>query len=285
LLAPGDPTSLPLRKNIQISSPKAFDAPIMPDNQPLTSLPLTSLGAGLNAAIIGASGGIGGAFVDHLAESDSVQRIFGLSRSAPTPPNRKLSWHRLDLEDEGSIAEAATAVLQTADELHLVVVATGILHDGERLRPEKTWRAITGPGMERVFRLNTIGPSLVAKHFLPLLASQRKSVFAAISAKVGSVEDNHLGGWHAYRASKAALNMVIKTLAIELARRNPQALCVGLHPGTTDTALSKPFQGGVPAEKLFTPAYSAGRLLTVIDGLTHEDSGQLYSWDGRRIPF
>ena len=257
----------------------------MPDSQPPTSLALSSFGLGLNAAIIGASGGIGRAFVDHLAESRSVTRVLGLSRSAPTSPPRKLSWHHLDLEDEDSIAEAAAAVKRTTDELHLIVVATGILHDGERLRPEKTWRRITRPGMEQVFRLNTIGPSLVAKHFLPLLASDRKSVFAAISAKVGSIGDNHLGGWYAYRASKAALNMVIKTLAIELARRNPQALCVGLHPGTTDTALSKPFQGGVPEERLFTPADSTRRLLEVLDGLTPEDSGCLYSWDGRRIPF
>jgi NAD(P)-dependent dehydrogenase (short-subunit alcohol dehydrogenase family) len=257
----------------------------MPDSQPLASPALTSFGNDLNALVIGTSGGIGGAFVDHLAESQAVARVVGLSRSAPATTSDKLSWHRLDLEDEESIAAAAVATKQIVGTFHLVIVATGILHDGEHLRPEKTWRAISGPAMERVFRINTIGPVLVAKHFLPLLASDRKSVFAAISAKVGSIEDNHLGGWYAYRASKAALNMMIKTLAIELARRNPQAICVGLHPGTTDTALSKPFQSGVPAEKLFTPAYSAHRLLSVLDGLTPKESGHLFSWDGRRIPF
>jgi NAD(P)-dependent dehydrogenase (short-subunit alcohol dehydrogenase family) len=139
--------------------------------------------------------------------------------------------------------------------------------------------------METAFRLNTIGPALVAKHFLPLLAKDRKSVFAAISARVGSIEDNHLGGWYAYRASKAALNMVIKTLSIELARRNTNALCVGLHPGTVDTPLSTPFQSGVPEAKLFSAARSARHLLTVLDNLTPENSGCLYAWDGSQIPF
>jgi NAD(P)-dependent dehydrogenase (short-subunit alcohol dehydrogenase family) len=257
----------------------------MPDSQTITNLALRSFGTDLNAVVIGASGGIGGAFVEHLAESQAVARVLMLSRSTPNRSSRKTSWHRLDLEDEGSIVDAATSVKRSAGALHLVIVATGILHDGARLRPEKSWRAISGATMERVFRLNTIGPALVAKHFLPLLASDRKSVFAAISAKVGSIEDNHLGGWHAYRASKAALNMVIRTLAIELARRNPRAVCVGLHPGTTDTALSKPFQSGVPAERLFTTTYSAHRLLNVLDGLMPEDTGYLYSWDGRRLPF
>ena len=139
--------------------------------------------------------------------------------------------------------------------------------------------------METAFRVNTIGPALVAKHFLPLLASDAKSVFAALSARVGSIDDNELGGWYAYRASKAALNMVIKTLSIELARRNPRALCVGLHPGTVDSRLSKPFQGGVPEGKLFQPAAAARALLTVLDGLSSGDSGALFAWDGTRIPF
>ena len=139
--------------------------------------------------------------------------------------------------------------------------------------------------MATAFRLNTTGPALVAKHFLPLLARDRKAAFAALSARVGSIEDNGLGGWYAYRASKAALNMAIKTLSIELARRYPLALCVGLHPGTVDTALSKPFQAGVPQERLFSPAQSARHLLSVLDELTAEDSGKLFAWDGRRIPF
>ena len=169
--------------------------------------------------------------------------------------------------------------------LDLVIVATGILHDGPDLRPEKTWRSLDASALERVYRINTIGPALIAKHLLPSLAPDRKSVFAALSARVGSISDNRLGGWHAYRASKAALNMLIKTFAIELARRNPKALCVGLHPGTVDTKLSRPFQSNVPKPKLFDVDFVASRLLSVLDRLTPEDSGKLFAWDGQRIPF
>lgn len=127
-------------------------------------------------------------------------------------------------------------------------------------------------------------PALVAKHFLPLLARDRKSVFAALSARVGSISDNQLGGWHAYRASKAALNMLLRTFAIELARRNPRAVCVGLHPGTVDTGLSAPFQANVPEGKLFTPDFAAARLLEVVDRLKPDDSGHVFAWDGQLIP-
>ena len=138
--------------------------------------------------------------------------------------------------------------------------------------------------MQRSFAVNAIGPALAAKHFLPLLAEDRKSVFAALSARVGSISDNSLGGWHAYRASKAALNMILRNLAIELARRHDKAICVGLHPGTVDTGLSSPFQGSVPPGRLFSPAEAAGHLLKVVDGLSPADSGGHFAWDGRRIP-
>ncbi len=251
-------------------------------DSPLT---LTSFGDGLNVAIVGASGGIGRALIEDLAGCPAVANIFGLSRSDNRLRSQGLDWHHLDLEDERSISDAASAVRRSAGRLDIVVVATGILHDGDRLQPEKTWRALDAAAMERAFRVNTIGPALVAKHFLPLLAANRKSVFAALSARVGSIEDNRLGGWHSYRASKAALNMLIRTLAVELARRNPHALCVALHPGTVDTALSRPFQARVPAGKLFPAARSARHLLAVLDSLTPSDSGQVFAWDGSRIPF
>ena len=139
--------------------------------------------------------------------------------------------------------------------------------------------------MEVVFRINAIGPALIAKHFLPLLAHNRKSVFAALSARVGSIEDNRLGGWYAYRASKAALNMMIRTLSVELARLNPSALCVGLHPGTVDTSLSKPYQGSVSDGGLFSVEQSASHLLKVLNGLQPEHSGRVFAWDGKPIPF
>ena len=232
--------------------------------------------------MIGASGGLGGAFVDLLAAQDPVSRVAAFSRSGDIQGPRAPGF-ALDLEREDSIASAAEAASRLAP-FHLVIVATGILHDGEGLRPEKAWRELDAAALERAFRINAAGPALVAKHFLPLLDSERKAAFAAISARVGSTSDNRLGGWHGYRASKAALNMLIRTLSIELARRNPAALCVGLHPGTVDTPLSKPFQRGVPESKLFTPAFSAGRLLAVLDALTPEDSGGVFAWDGARIP-
>lgn len=257
----------------------------MPQAQTEQALRLESFGTALNVAVIGASGGIGGALADDLESCQAVSKVFRLSRSSRRSENSKDAFLHLDLENEESIAEAAAAIESSVGELHLVIVATGILHEGDRLQPEKTWRALTASAMETAFRLNTIGPALVAKHFLALLARDRKSVFAALSARVGSIEDNHFGGWYAYRASKAALNMVIKTLSIEFARRNPNALCVGLHPGTVDTALSKPFQRGVPDAKLFTAAQSARHLLTVLDGLGPENSGCLYAWDGSQVPF
>ena len=254
----------------------------MPSSDPAR---LASFGPGLAAAVIGASGGIGRALVDVLAANDQVGQVFALSRGGAAPHGGKVVGLPLDLEDEDSIASASAAIANAAGNLRLVIVASGILHDASGLQPEKTWRSLDGPAMERVLRINTVGPALVAKHFLPLLARDGKTVFAALSARVGSISDNQLGGWHAYRASKAALNMVLKTLSIELARKRPQALCVGLHPGTVDTALSQPFQSGVPAARLFTAETSARHLLGVLDGLGPEDTGTVFAWDGKPIPF
>ena len=137
--------------------------------------------------------------------------------------------------------------------------------------------------MAHVFAINTIGPALVAKHALPVLDKDHRSIFAALSARVGSISDNRLGGWHSYRASKAALNQIIRTCSIELARKNRTALCVGLHPGTVDTGLSEPFQSNVPDGKLFTPTRSATSLLSVLNGLDETDTGQCFDWAGERI--
>jgi NAD(P)-dependent dehydrogenase (short-subunit alcohol dehydrogenase family) len=153
------------------------------------------------------------------------------------------------------------------------------------MQPEKTCRAIQAAALAKAFAVNAIGPALVAKHTLPLLARDRKVVFAALSARVGSIADNRLGGWHGYRASKAALNMLVRNFAIELATRNRQAVCVALHPGTVDTGLSGPFQAGVAPEKLFAPGQSASALLAVLDAATPERSGTLIAWDGQTIPF
>ena len=247
-------------------------------DQPAT---LASFDNGLQAVVIGASGGLGRAFTEHLAEHPKVGSVLACSRSGAAPGHDRVRPWPVDLEDEKSIAAAAE---QAGPDLDLVIVAAGVLH-GDGFSPEKTWRALDPDALATVFRLNAIGPALAAKHFLPRLARDRKSVFAALSARVGSIEDNQLGGWHSYRASKAALNMLMRNFAIELARTNKQAVCVGLHPGTVDTGLSKPFQGNVPDGKLFTPAFAAARLLDVLDGLSARDTGGLFAWDGARIPF
>ena len=246
---------------------------------------LASFGDDIEAVVVGASGGLGRAFVELLAAHPRVAAVHACARSPlPETPDKVMGLF-LDLEDEKSIAEAAEAIARATGGLRLVILATGLLHDGERLQPEKTWRSLNAPAMAAAFQIHCSGPALVAKHFLPLLSRSGKVAFAAVSARVGSIEDNELGGWHAYRASKAALNMVIKTLSIELARRKPEALCVALHPGTVDTRLSKPFQAAVPAGGLFTPEQSAGRLLAVLDSLSPEQTGQFFAWDGQKIAF
>lgn len=240
---------------------------------------LNSFGPALNIAVIGAAGGIGNALCGHIEQTPNVSSLFRLSRSADQ------DHLHIDLTNEDTIEDAAEKVRTNADTLDLVIVATGILDNGGVVKPEKSWKALSSDGMADAFQTNTIGPALVAKHFLPLLDKERKSAFAVLSARVGSIEDNGLGGWYAYRASKAALNMTVKTLSIELARKNPMALCVGLHPGTVDTSLSAPFQSGVPTAKLFSPRQSAGYLLSVLNNLSAKDTGGLYAWDGSPIPF
>lgn len=236
---------------------------------------------GKRCAVFGASGGIGAALVAQLCRRADVAEIHALSRRG-LASSRKVRCHSFDLTDEASIAAACAAIGAPLD---VVIVATGRLMRDNGNGPEKSWRGLDPAAMAELFAINAIGPALIGKHCAPLLRKGGRPVFAAVSAKVGSIGDNRLGGWHSYRASKAALNMLVRNFAIELGRTNPAAVAVALHPGTVDTALSRPFQRGVPAEKLFTPAQSATHLLSVIDGLTPADSGSLIGWDGATIPF
>jgi len=171
-----------------------------------------------------------------------------------------------------------------AGAVEFVFIASGLLHQ-DAIRPEKSWRTLDATTLARLFQVNAIGPALVAKHFLPRLPRHGRAVCAALSAKVGSIADNRLGGWYGYRASKAALNQIIRTTAIELARSRPEAICVALHPGTVDTPLSQPFQAAVAQDRLFTPAVAAAHLLHVLGELTPMDSGGLFAWDGQRLPY
>lgn len=234
-------------------------------------------GSGKGAAvIIGASGGIGAAFEAALIEEGAFDVVHGLARS------RSGSQH-LDLEDEASIAAAAAHVAR-GPKPFLVIVATGLLHAGDR-GPEKALRELDPTWLAKVHAVNAIGPALVAKHFLPIMPNSGRTVFAALSARVGSIADNRLGGWHGYRASKAALNMLVRNLAIEEQRRNPRAIVVALHPGTVDTALSRPFQGNVQPGRLFDPERAALQLLDVIEELKPPDSGNLFDFEGKEIAF
>lgn len=237
----------------------------------------------LNVAVIGASGAIGSALVTQFANRDDTDKIFTLSRSDCAITAGNVIPLNVDLESEASIQTAADAASQDAP-LDQIIVATGFLHD-ENIMPEKSLKDLSTGKFEKLFAINSIGPALLAKHFLPTLTRQRRSVFAAISARVGSISDNSLGGWYAYRASKAALNMIIKCASIEMARRNPAAIVVALHPGTVDSSLSRPFHRHVPESQLFSPSQAAGKLLSLIDRLEANDSGKFFAWDGKQIPF
>ncbi len=236
----------------------------------------------LRIAIIGASGGIGGALAGQLAQGGQAGAVYALSRN----PDRSavaehpVKWLSLDLTDETSIVNAA-AQIASEGELDIVLIASGILHD-DGLQPEKDWRMLDGKGMAKVFAINAIGPALVMKHFAPLLAKNRRTVMAALSARVGSIADNRLGGWYSYRSSKAALNQLLRTFSIELARKNRHAIVLGLHPGTVATSLSQPFQAN--ANERFTPDQSARYLLSVIDKADASMSGKVYDWKGDQVP-
>ncbi|MBB4052617.1 hypothetical protein GGR20_002265 [Devosia subaequoris] len=233
---------------------------------------LKSFPVGGLAAVNGANGGIGRALVEALSGVNQFGAVLGFSRRADG----------LDLTDEASIAKVAHCVHQHNIPVRLVIVATGLLHDGD-LQPEKSWRQLDAARLARSFAVNATGPALVAKHFLPLFPREGKAVFAALSAKVGSIGDNRLGGWYGYRAAKSALNQLLHTAAIELQRTRPDAFCVTLHPGTVATPLSAPFtsSGHAPVGAQF----AATRLLGVIDSLRAADNGCMLDHTGQPLPW
>lgn len=234
-----------------------------------------------NIAIIGSSGAIGNALLSQLGASHPHANIYAFSRELTKnlPCNAKHVC--IDYAQEQSIADAVAIATQDGP-LDLVIVAIGVLHDSKRT-PEKSLRDLSADNFEHLFRINAIVPALLAKHFIPKLQKRDKAIFAVLSARVGSISDNRLGGWYAYRASKAALNMIIKNLAIEVGRLQQQTIVVGLHPGTVDSQLSRPFQKHLKPEQLFTSEDAAARLLMVINNLTPQDSGKCWAWDGELI--
>ena len=229
------------------------------------------------ALVIGSGGGIGAAMLTQLGDDARYVKTIGLSRRTEVSVNYL---------DESSIAKAAQSLASLCAtsnlQLRLLVVATGFLH-GQQGQPERSFTNLDSAYLAHVFQINTLGPALVMKHFLPLLPKTGRCLAGFISAKVGSINDNALGGWYGYRASKAALNQLVKTAAIELTRRNKDSICVSLHPGTVATGLSEPFaKTGLNVRSAST---AAGELLGVLAGLQAADTGCLIDYQGQKLPF
>jgi NAD(P)-dependent dehydrogenase (short-subunit alcohol dehydrogenase family) len=234
-----------------------------------------------NIVVIGSAGALGRAFVNQLAEKYPKATIHAFSRTKTGSFPSNVFSRTIDYQDEDAIEKAASIASQDTA-LDMVIVATGLLHDGE-IKPEKSLHDLAKHKFLYLFEVNSILPALCAKYFLPKLRQNERSIFAVLSARVGSISDNRLGGWYAYRASKAALNMIIKNAAIEMQRLNKQAIIVALHPGTVDSSLSKPYQANVPEDKLFSPDDACQKLLTVLENLGPQQSGKLFAWDGEEI--
>lgn len=247
-----------------------------------------------HALIVGATGGIGEAIARQCAERPLLRTLVLCARQATRSARLQSLRDELlgrgvqallldtDIRDEASLAALRAVLEDERIDLDLIVNASGLLH-APGIDPEKQLEQIDAAALRTLFDVNALGPILLARALQPWLAKRHRIVFASLSARVGSIDDNRLGGWYGYRASKAAQNQLLKTLAIEMRRRNPEAIVLILHPGTTDTQLSRPFQRNVVQEKLFTADFVAGRLMAIIDAAGPEDSGRFIGWDGEAI--
>ncbi len=232
----------------------------------------------MNVAIIGANGSIGSSLVENISQDKNYKNIYAFARSEPETKVANVRYNLIDYTEESKISFAAD-ITDSTGPLDLVIVTIGMLHS-EGIKPEKNLQSLMASNLEHVLHTNTIIPAIVAKYFLPKLSKHSRSVFVALSARVGSIGDNKLGGWYSYRMSKTALNMFIKTAAIEYKRTHTHSIIVGIHPGTVDSELSKPYQNNVPQNQVFSPEYSAGKIADVIGKLDLEDTGKILAWDG-----
>jgi len=231
-----------------------------------------------HALVVGA-GGIGRALLEALPARAPALTLWSAGRRGQG--ERHLP---LDLEDDASLGRFAERVARQLQPLRLVICTAGLLHEGD-LQPEKRLSQVRRWQLQRSFAVNAWGPLLLAQAIEPALPTEHPCHFASLSARVGSISDNRLGGWYAYRAAKAAQNQLLTTLALEWRRRRPRACVTLLHPGTTATALSEPFQSSVRPDGLFSPERAASQLLRVLEAQTPERSGAFLAWDGQPIPW
>ena len=245
------------------------------------------------ALVCGASRGIGLALTQQLLAREDVAAVWAVARQASQSAELQAlaaqhgeRLHCLDVDvcDEQALSELATQVRAGIPRLHLLLCTVGVLQQGAS-KAEKGLAQLNLDGLLATFQVNSFAPILLLKHLLPLLRGKHPCTVAALSARVGSIGDNRLGGWYSYRASKAALNQLLHTASIELSRLNPNSCVLSLHPGTTDTELSKPFQANVPAEQLFTAEYAAECLLAQVERHGPEQTGTFWGWDGEAIPW
>ncbi|MEM9146440.1 MAG: SDR family NAD(P)-dependent oxidoreductase [Pseudomonadota bacterium] len=241
---------------------------------------MESFGGSYSALVAGASGGIGAALVEALAADPRCRQVLAGARAGQGPHGAKIRPLVLDITDPESLAAAAA---ETEPDLRLVLCAAGYLH-GAAGGPEKSWRQIEPQAMAHAFAINATGPALLARHLLGRLPRGERAIFAALSARVGSISDNRSGGWYGYRASKAALNQILKCLAIEAARSMRHLVVAGLQPGTVRTGLSAPFRSRVAPDDLLSPEASAAHLLGVLDRLVPAQSGRIFDWRGEEVP-
>jgi NAD(P)-dependent dehydrogenase (short-subunit alcohol dehydrogenase family) len=243
--------------------------------------------------VVGANRGIGLALTAMQLRDPRVTRVIATHRQGADlqqlallsrQHGEKLSLHALDVADSSGLAEFAEFLKQQDGGIDVTIHAAGILHE-ETIGPEKSFTQCRPESLARMFQINSIGPLMTASALVSSQSRKRPFKFAALSAMVGSIGDNRLGGWYGYRASKTALNQFIKTLAVECRTRYPNASIVAIHPGTTDTDLSRPFQRGVKPGKLYTTEQTASRILRVIEAINPEQSGQFLNWDGSPIPW
>ena len=234
-----------------------------------------------NIAVIGVGGAIGRAVAEHYAGHSGVERIITFSRSRQNFTDKRIVNHTLNYYDETHLVQAANR-LDHFEGVDAIFVTTGVLHNDDVV-PEKSLKELTMHNFETLFRIDTIVPALLVKHFSPKLHKNRPAIMVVLTARVGSISDNRFGGWYAYRCAKAALNMFVKNASIEIKRRYRHQMIVAMHPGTVDSPLSEPYKANLDPSKVFSPAVSAAHLAKSIAGLSLEDSGKIIAWDGEEI--